>query len=53
MVAIVIWLIDFGNQMPTLPIAGHCLPEATGMMENPKIKGCPSRRHRSAVNSHR
>ncbi|WP_176801128.1 hypothetical protein [Variovorax sp. EL159] len=53
MVAIVIQLIDFSNQLMGGQRPGHWMFVATGMLENPKIKGCPQQRALGAVNSHR
>jgi hypothetical protein len=53
MVAIVIHMIDFGNQLKAIRRPGHSMFVATGMVENPKIEGCPPRRVHGAVTSHR
>jgi hypothetical protein len=53
MVAIIIQLVDFGNQIKPLAKLGRKMFAATGMLENPKIEGCPPQRRRSAVHTHR
>ncbi|MFS2097630.1 hypothetical protein ACCC97_01615 [Variovorax sp. Varisp85] len=53
MIAIVIKLFDFGNQLKALRQPGHRMFVATDMVENPKIEGCPQRRRYGAVNAHR
>ncbi|QNK71827.1 hypothetical protein [Variovorax sp. PAMC26660] len=53
MIAIVIHMIDFGNHMKSANKSGQWMFVATGMLENPKIEGCPQQRALGAVNSHR